>query len=147
MNKRTAEAEGEHVAIVAAELAGGDRKAGSLEVREPDHARDALVAAIAAAGGPGRDEAWKILVGALALLGTERIVGWKGIAAAIGVSVTRARELADRRHPFRLPVRYGARGTYITRLALALWVAEYDAPFGAHDGMKASRRCGPRSRP
>jgi hypothetical protein len=100
------------------------------------------VLGVAICGGPRneRDEAWKAVLVLLSVLGTERTEGWKGIAAAIGVSITRARELADRRRPFRLPVRCGARGVYITRVGLALWLAQYDAPYGAHEGLRQSQR-------
>ena len=75
-----------------------------------------------------------------AVLGPDRIEGWKAIAAAVGVSVTRVRELADPKRKFQLPVRYGARGVYVARVALEGWFAQYDAPYGAHASLKAAGR-------
>jgi hypothetical protein len=75
-----------------------------------------------------------------AVLGPDRIEEWKAIAAAVGVSVTSVRELADPKRKFQLPVRYGARGVYVARAALEGWFAQYDAPYGAHASLKAPRR-------
>ena len=117
-------------------LPWAEQKNASVESVVVDGPRERLAAALAAALGPDQDDVWRTLVAALTLLGSERLEGWKSIAAGIGVSITRARELADPRRSFRLPVRYGVRGVYVTRLALALWLAQYDAPYGGHDQLK-----------
>lgn len=68
----------------------------------------------------------------------QRIYQWKGIADALGVSESRARELADPKRQWPLPVRYGAKGLYILREMLAVWNRHFDAPYGAHKALMAS---------
>ena len=63
---------------------------------------------------------------------SDRVYGWKAIAAELGVSVSQARKLADPRRRFMMPVRFGPRGIYITREQLDMWWKHYDAPYGLH---------------
>lgn len=69
---------------------------------------------------------------------SQRIYGWKSIADEIGVSESRARELANPRRQWPLPVRYGARGLYVLREMLVVWNRHFDAPYGAHQTLASS---------
>lgn len=69
---------------------------------------------------------------------SQRIYGWKGIADAIGVSESRARELANPKRQWPLPVRYGAKGLYVLREMMAVWNKHFDAPYGAHQTLASS---------
>lgn len=72
----------------------------------------------------------------------ERVYGWKLIAdelsKLLGTSVSerKVRRFAEPHAPFRLPVRYNAGGTYVLRTDLEAWSRNYDAPHGAHGGLK-----------
>lgn len=69
-----------------------------------------------------------------------RLEGWKAIANAIGVSESRAVELAHPMRKIALPVRYGANGPYIEKSLLNIWFWHFDAPFGLHTSLKGSFR-------
>jgi hypothetical protein len=63
--------------------------------------------------------------------GTGRVEGWKGIAAELGVGVTKAQVLATReRDP--LPVHRDHLGIYEMRDVLAAWLARQNVTYLEH---------------
>lgn len=57
----------------------------------------------------------------------KRLHGWKEIAAALGVSVSAAKERID--WPDPLPVRWGHRGPWAWRSAIRDWVHRQDMDY------------------
>lgn len=75
----------------------------------------------------------------------ERIHGWKSIAAEIGVSVTKARSLADPYIKIHLPVFHDWIGPYVTKTDLEWWKGRYKASHGFHAELKKQSRANERS--
>lgn len=72
----------------------------------------------------------------------ERVYGWEAMAVALsdmlGTSIS-WQTVKRRAHPlarFQLPARWNAGGVYVLRTDLEHWARQYDAPHGAHDGLK-----------
>lgn len=66
----------------------------------------------------------------------DKIRGWKGIAAELGVSVTKTRALADPYVKIHLPVFWDWDGPFVTREDLEWWKRRYRAPHGFHKALR-----------
>lgn len=72
----------------------------------------------------------------------DKIRGWKGIAAELGISVTKTRALADPHIKIHIPVFWDYEGPFVTREDLAWWKRRYRAPHGFHKSLRENLAAG-----